>query len=408
MPKISTKGIAMPESPIRKLVPYAEIAKKAGKKVYHLNIGQPDIETPEVALQAIRTFKDSVIEYSHSAGFESYRKNLALYYQKVGVPVDFSDIIITTGGSEALLFGFMSCLNTGDEIIVPEPFYANYNSFALTANVKIVPVTSTIDNGFALPSMDAFEKAITPKTKAILICNPGNPTGYLYSKEELERLKQIVIKHDLFLFADEVYREFCYDGKKHHSVMNLEGLSEHVIMIDSVSKRYSMCGARVGALVSKNKEVMQTVLKFAQARLSPPTLGQVAGEAALSTPQSYFDNVIAEYVERRNVLVDGLNKIEGVVCPKPSGAFYAIAALPIDSAEKFCQWILEKFDFEGQTVMMAPASGFYSAPTKGVNEVRLAYVLEVSALKKAVICLEEALKVYPGRTIAVGKAVESR
>jgi aspartate aminotransferase len=387
----------MPASPIRKLVPYAEKAKKAGKVVYHLNIGQPDIETPQVALDAIRHFDHKVIEYSHSAGFESYRNNLAATYQKGGLPVNAEDIIITTGGSEALIFGFMTTCNPGDEVIIPEPFYANYNGFAVTAGLTVVPVTSTIESGFALPPVAEIEAKITPKTKAIVICNPGNPTGYLYSKEELEQLRDIVQKHDLFLFADEVYREFCYDGAQPFSVLNLEGIENNVIMIDSVSKRYSMCGARIGALVSKNKEVMSAALKFGQARLSPPTVDQVASEAALNTPQSYFDGVVSEYVERRNIMVDGLNNIPGVFCPKPSGAFYCVAKFPVDNAERFCQWLLEDFEYEGQTVMMAPANGFYSTPGAGEQEARIAYVLNQDALRKAVKCLEEALKVYPGK-----------
>lgn len=398
MPKISQKAVDMPASPIRKLVPYAEKAKKAGKVVYHLNIGQPDIETPQVALDAIRNFDQKVIEYSHSAGFESYRNKLAATYQKGGLPVNPEDIIITTGGSEALIFGFMSCCNPGDEVIIPEPFYANYNGFAVTAGLHVVPVTASIETGFALPPVSEIEAKITPKTKAIVICNPGNPTGYLYSKEELEQLREIVKKHDLFLFADEVYREFCYDGAQPFSVLNLQGIEENVIMIDSVSKRYSMCGARIGALVSKNKDVMAAALKFGQARLSPPTVDQVASEAALETPQSYFDNVVSEYVERRNIMVDGLNAIPGVFCPKPSGAFYCVAKFPVDDAEKFCQWLLEDFEYNGQTVMMAPANGFYSSPGAGKQEARIAYVLNKESLKNAVKCLEEALKVYPGRT----------
>jgi len=398
MPKISEKAILMPASPIRKLVPYAEKAKKAGKIVYHLNIGQPDIETPEVALNAVRNMDRKVIEYSHSAGFESYRNGLSAYYIKTGINVQPEDIIITTGGSEALIFGFMTTCNPGDEIIIPEPFYANYNGFAVTAGLTVVPVTSTIESGFALPPVEEIEKKITSKTKAIVICNPGNPTGYLYSKEELEQLAAIVKKHDLFLYADEVYREFCYDGAVPFSVMNLAGIEENVIMIDSVSKRYSMCGARIGALISKNKEVMAAALKFGQARLSPPTIDQIASEAALNTPQSYFDDVVAEYVERRNIMVDGLNAIPGVFCPKPSGAFYCVAKFPVDDAEKFCQWLLEDFEFEGQTVMMAPANGFYATKGAGQQEARIAYVLNQDSLKKAVICLREALKVYPGRT----------
>ncbi len=399
MPKISEKAVAMPASPIRKLVPYSEAAKKKGLVVYHLNIGQPDIETPEVALNAIKNYDGKVLEYSHSAGFESYRKKLSAYYLKSGINVQSEDIIITTGGSEALIFGFMTTCNPGDEVIIPEPFYANYNGFAVTAGLNVVPVTASIENGFALPPVEEIEKKITSKTKAIVICNPGNPTGYLYSKSELEQLRDIVKKHDLFLFADEVYREFCYDGAVPFSVMNLEGIENNVIMIDSVSKRYSMCGARIGALISKNKEVMSAALKFGQARLSPPTIDQIASEAALETPQTYFDNVVSEYVERRNIMVDGLNSIPGVYCPKPSGAFYCVAKFPVDDAEKFCQWLLEDFSFEGQTVMMAPANGFYSTKGAGQQEARIAYVLNQDFLKKAVVVLREALKVYPGRTI---------
>lgn len=399
MPKLSQKAIDMPASPIRKLVPYAEIAKKQGKIVYHLNIGQPDIETPEVALNAIKNMDRKVIEYSHSAGFESYRNGLSAYYKRTGINVDPEDILITTGGSEALIFGFMTTCDPGDEVIIPEPFYANYNGFAVMAGLNVVPVTSTIETGFALPPVEEIEKKITSKTKAIVICNPGNPTGYLYSKEELDQLAALVKKHDLILFADEVYREFCYDGAIPFSVMNLEGLEENVIMIDSVSKRYSMCGARIGALITKNKEIMAAALKFGQARLSPPTIDQIASEAALNTPQSYFDNVVAEYVQRRNIMVNGLNSIPGVFCPNPSGAFYCVAKFPVDDAEKFCQWLLEDFEFEGQTVMMAPANGFYSTKGAGQQEARIAYVLNQDSLSKAVICLREALKVYPGRTL---------
>jgi aspartate aminotransferase len=397
MPKISQKAVDMPASPIRKLVPYAEKAKKLGRTVYHLNIGQPDIETPQVALDAIKNFDGKVLEYSHSAGFESYRIKLAESYRKSGLPVNTEDIIITTGGSEALTIGFMSACNPGDEIIIPEPFYANYNGFAVAAGITVVPVASTIESGFALPPVSEIEAKITSKTKAIVICNPGNPTGYLYSQSELEQLRDIVKKHDLFLFADEVYREFCYDGAKPFSVLNLEGIEQNVIMIDSVSKRYSMCGARIGAIVSKNVELMSAALKFGQARLSPPTIDQIASEAALQTPQSYFDDVVAEYVQRRNIMVEGLNAIPGVFCPKPSGAFYCVAKFPVDNAEKFCQWLLEEFEYKGQTVMMAPANGFYSTKGAGMQEARIAYVLNQDALKNAVICLEEALKVYPGR-----------
>ena len=397
MPYISQKGKKMPESPIRKLVPFAERAKKMGKTVYHLNIGQPDIESPSIALNAINNFNQKVIKYSHSAGFESYRKGLAKYYEKLGISINYDDIMITTGGSEALLFGLNSCLDNNDEIIIPEPFYANYNGFSIATGVKVKPIITKINNGFALPAIEEFEKLITPKTKAILICNPGNPTGYLYSKEELETLKNIVIKHDLFLFADEVYREFCYDGNSHYSIMNIEGLEQHAVVIDSTSKKYSMCGIRVGFMISKNKELMATALKFAQARLSPPTFGQIAGEAALQTPNIYFEKVSAEYVQRRDLLIEGLNKIEGVVCPKPKGAFYCIAQLPIDNADKFSQWLLEEFDYNGQTIMLAPASGFYSTPKTGINQVRIAYVLNQKALTQALICLQKALELYPGR-----------
>ncbi|MFZ5553997.1 MAG: pyridoxal phosphate-dependent aminotransferase [Bacteroidota bacterium] len=399
MPSISRKAELMPPSPIRKLVPYSEEAKKRGIKVYHLNIGQPDIETPEIVRKKMKDLDLKVVEYSHSAGNESYRKGLAAYYKKNGIDITHNDIIITTGGSEALIFGFMTCLNPGDEVIIPEPFYANYNGFAVAAGVTVVPVTAKIENGYALPPIAEFEKLITPKTKAILICNPGNPTGYLYSKNELEQLRDIVKKHDLFLFADEVYREFCYDGAVPHSAMNLSGIENNVVLVDSVSKRYSMCGARIGAIISRNKELMAAALKFGQARLSPPTFGQVASEAALETPKEYFDNVVKEYVERRNILIDGLNKIPGVICPKPGGAFYAMAKLPIDNSDKFCQWMLEEFSFEGQTVMMAPATGFYATKGLGQQEVRLAYVLNKESLKNSVIVLAEALKVYPGRTV---------
>ena len=394
MPKVSIKGQQMPESPIRKLVPYAEIAKKKGNKVYHLNIGQPDIKTPEVALQAVKNANITVLEYSHSAGFESYRTKLSEYYKNHGLPIDTQDIIITTGGSEALLFAMGSTMDTDDEIIIPEPFYANYNGFSTASGVKVVPVISGIETGFALPPIEAFEKLITPKTKAILICNPGNPTGYLYSKEEILKLAEIVKKHDLFLIADEVYREFIYDGDKHFSVMNVPGLEENAIMIDSVSKRYSMCGARIGCIVSKNKEVMATAMKFAQARLSPPTYAQIASEAALETPQSYFDDVISEYKDRRDTLIAELNKIEGVTVATPKGAFYCIAKLPIDNADKFAQWLLESYDLNGETVMVAPAAGFYSTPNVGLDEVRIAYVLKKDDLIKSVQILKEAITVY--------------
>ncbi|MFN8153522.1 MAG: pyridoxal phosphate-dependent aminotransferase [Bacteroidia bacterium] len=397
MPKISEKGNLMPPSPIRKLVPYAEAAKKRGVSIYHLNIGQPDIHTPEVMMDAMRNINIKVVEYSHSAGIESYRKKLAGYYQKYNIPVDWTDIIITTGGSEAIEIGMMACLNPGDEIIIPEPYYANYNGFSTQANVVVKPIPSTIESGFALPPISEFEKAITPRTKAILICNPSNPTGYLYTREELEVLKQIVLKHDLFLFADEVYREFCYDGREYVSVLHLDQLDQHVVLMDSISKRYSACGARIGALISKNKEVMAAALKFAQARLSPPTFGQIAAEAAIDTPQSYFDEVIKEYVARRDFVVNALNKMDGVFCPKPSGAFYCMAQLPVDDADKFCQWLLESFEHNKQTVMLAPATGFYSRPELGKHQVRIAYVLNLDALKAAMECLEKALQVYPGR-----------
>jgi len=389
----------MPASPIRKLVPYAEEAKRKGRKIYHLNIGQPDISTPEVALKAIRDNALRVVEYSHSAGNESYRKGLAAYYQSVGINVMHNDMIITTGGSEAITIAFMSCLNPGDEVITPEPFYANYNGFATTAGVKIVPVTSSITNGFALPPIPDFEKLITPKTKGIVICNPNNPTGYLYSREELEQLAVLVKKYDLYLFSDEVYREFCYDGQTHFSAMNLKGLEDNVILMDSVSKRYSMCGVRVGAMISLNCEVMKTALKFAQARLCPPSYGQIAAEAALATPKEYFEEVYNEYIERRNYMVEALNKMEGVVCPKPKGAFYTVVKLPVDDADIFSQWLLENFEYKNQTVMLAPASGFYATKGLGKNEVRIAYVLKIEDLKNAMETLEQALLQYPGRKI---------
>ncbi|WP_333695787.1 pyridoxal phosphate-dependent aminotransferase [Flavobacterium sp.] len=394
MPKISIKGQSMPESPIRKLVPYSENAKKRGIKVYHLNIGQPDIKTPEVALNSIKNLDISVLEYSHSAGFESYRKKLAAHYQKQNIPVNVEDIIITTGGSEALLFAMGSTMDSDDEIIIPEPFYANYNGFATASGVKVVPVISTLEEGFALPPISEFEKLITPKTKAILICNPGNPTGYLYSQDEILQLAELVKKHDLFLIADEVYREFTYDGDKHFSVMNVEGIEENAIMIDSVSKRYSMCGARIGCIVSKNKAVMATALKFAQARLSPPTFAQIASEAALDTPETYFNEVISEYKERRDILVNELNQIEGVKVAIPKGAFYCIAKLPIKNADAFAQWLLENYNYNGETVMVAPAAGFYSSPGVGLDEVRIAYVLNKEDLIKSVRIIKEALKVY--------------
>ena len=389
----------MPASPIRKLVPFADAAKKRGVKIFHLNIGQPDIETPAIMLDAIRKSDIKVLEYTHSAGTESYRQKLAEYYNRFDIKVAAPDIIITTGGSEAISIAFQTCFNPGDEVIIPEPFYANYNGFSTSAGVVIRPIRSFIESGFALPPITEFEKLITPKTKGIMICNPGNPTGYLYSRAELEQLKDLVKKHDLYLLSDEVYREFCYDGKEYVSVMHLEGINDNVILLDSISKRYSACGARIGALISKNKGVMTAALKFAQARLSPPTFGQIGGEAALNTPAAYFKGVVEEYVARRNYVIEALNKMEGVFCPKPSGAFYCIARLPVDNADKFCQWLLESFEFNKQTVMFAPASGFYSTPGSGMDEVRIAYVLNLSDLKGAMTCLEEALKVYPGRTL---------
>lgn len=398
MPKLSLKGELMPSSPIRKLVPFAEEAKKRGRIVYHLNIGQPDIETPEVMINAIRNFDMKVIEYSHSAGILSYRKKLVEYYKKFNIDVTTDEMIVTTGGSEAILFAMQVCLNPGDELLIPEPFYANYNGFAINAGITIKTIPSYIETGFALPPIAEFEKAITPKTKAIMICSPNNPTGYLYSKEEMESVRDLVLKYDLYLFADEVYREFCYDGKQQYSAMNLKGIENNVILLDSVSKRYSACGARIGVFISKNKEVMAAAMKFAQARLSPPTFGQIVSEAGIDTPQSYFDEVLAEYLERRNVCVEALNKMDGVFCPTPSGAFYAVAKLPIDNADKFCQWLLESFEYNNETVMLAPATGFYSTKGAGFDEIRISYVLNVPSLKKSMKCLEEALKVYPGRT----------
>lgn len=394
MPTISRKGLLMPQSPIRKLVPYAEQALKNGKFIFYLNIGQPDIKTPEIALQAVKDNTLQILAYSRSEGSEGYRQKISRYYSKKDITINHDDIIVTTGGSEALLFAFGSVMDIDDEIIIPEPFYANYNGFSIASGINIVPVISKIDNNFALPSIAEFEKLITPKTKAILICNPGNPTGYLYSKEEIKQLATLVKKYDLFLIADEVYREFVYDGHIHYSVMQEEGLEEHAIMIDSVSKRYSMCGARIGCLVSKNKAVIQTALKFAQARLSPPTFAQIASEAALDTPQSYFDDVIKEYVDRRNTLITELQKIDGVKVAKPNGAFYCIAELPIKNSDAFAQWLLEHFDVDGETVMVAPANGFYSTPGVGLNQVRIAYVLKKESLIKAVNIIKQALKVY--------------
>ncbi|MBZ5857077.1 pyridoxal phosphate-dependent aminotransferase [Flavihumibacter profundi] len=396
MLQISQRGRDMPPSPIRKLVPFAEAAKKKGVKVYHLNIGQPDIETPKAMVDAVRNHDFKVLEYSHSAGNESYRRKLVEYYKKVGITVNYNQIIVTTGGSEAILFGFMACLDPGDEVIIPEPFYANYNGFAVAAGVVVKPITSYIENGFALPPISEFEKAITPRTKAIVICNPNNPTGYLYSREELEVLKQIILKHQLFLFADEAYREFCYSGE-HFSAMRLEGVDDHIVLMDTISKRYSACGARIGAFVTRNQSLLDTVMKFAQARLSPPGFAQVAAEAAVDLPDNYFDGSKTEYLRRRDALVSRLNAMPGVFCPNPGGAFYAIARLPIDDADKFCQWLLESFSYKDQTVMLAPATGFYGTPGLGKNEVRLAYVLNVPSIHAAMDCLEKALEVYNKR-----------
>jgi aspartate aminotransferase len=397
MPTISEKGRLMPASPIRKLVPYAEEAKRRGIKVYHLNIGQPDIPTPEVALNALRNINMKVLEYSHSAGNESYRRKLAEYYKTIGINIDHTQILVTTGGSEAIIFAFMACINPGDEVITPEPFYANYNGFATTAGIKIIPVTSVIEKDFELPPISEIEKKITPRTRGIIICNPNNPTGYLYSKDELLHLREIVKKHDLFLFSDEAYRDFCYDGAPHFSAMNLEGVDNNVILLDSVSKRYSECGVRIGALISRNRELISAALKFGQARLSPPGLGQIAAEASIDTTSDYFKEVNDEYTARRNYMVEALNNIPGVYCPRPKGAFYAIVRLPVDDSDKFAQWLLEDFNFENKTVMVAPATGFYSTPGLGNNEVRIAYVLNIEDLKNAMKTLEEALKVYPGR-----------
>lgn len=399
MPQISQKGQMMPASPIRKLVPYAEEAKKKGHKVYHLNIGQPDIPTPKVALDAIKNITEQVIEYSHSAGNESYRKGLAKYYQGVNIDVDHTEMLITTGGSEAITFAFLSTLNPGDEVIIPEPFYANYIGFAVSAGVVVKPITSSIETDFALPAIEEFEKLITSKTKGIVICNPNNPTGYLYSESELQQLKSLIEKYDLYLYSDEVYREFCYDGNSHFSAMHLKGIEQNVILLDSVSKRYSMCGVRIGALITKNKDVINAAMKFAQARLCPPSFGQWASEAALNTPDDYFEEVYNEYIDRRNFMVDALNKMEGVYCPKPKGAFYTVVKLPIDDADKFAQWILVEFEYKKQTVMVAPATGFYATPGLGKNEVRIAYVLKKEDLANAMETLEVALKAYPGRTI---------
>jgi len=398
MPGISSRGKNIPASPIRKLVPFAEAAKRRGVKVYHLNIGQPDIPTPETALDALRKIDLKVIEYTHSAGNESYRRKLAESYGKMGIKIDHTEIIVTTGGSEAVLFAFMACLNPGEEVITPEPFYANYNGFAVSAGVTVVPVRSYVENDFALPSIEEIEKKITPKTRGILICNPNNPTGYLYSHSELMQLRDIVKKHDIFLFSDEVYREFCYGGEKHFSSMNLEGIENNVIMLDSVSKRYSMCGVRIGALITHNKEVLAAALKFGQARLCPPELGQIVAEAALETPKEYFEGVYNEYIARRDFMVEALNRMPGVYCPKPKGAFYTVVKLPIDDSDRFAQWLLEDFSYKNRTVMVAPATGFYFTPGAGKNEVRVAYVLKIDDLRDAMETLAEALKVYPGKT----------
>lgn len=397
MPKISERGVAMPASPIRKLTPFADKAKKEGKKIYHLNIGQPDIETPEVMLNALKNIDFKVWAYTPSEGTASYRNKLTEYYNKINYNIHPDNILVTNGGSEAITIAMQACMNTGDEIIIPEPFYANYNGFACSAGVVVKPIISSIETGFALPAISEFEKLITPKTKAIAICNPNNPTGYLYSKPELNALKDLCIKHDLYLLSDEAYREFCYDEREFISPMHLDGLEQNVIVLDTVSKRYSACGARIGCLITKNKELYQTALKFAQARLSPSLEGQIAAEAAVDTPDSYFQAVSTEYTTRRDTLVKGLNAIHGVYSPNPGGAFYVVAKLPIDNADKFCQWMLEEFSFENQTVMMAPATGFYSTPGAGTNEVRLAYVLNQKELKNALICLEKALEVYPGK-----------
>lgn len=393
---ISQRGQAMPASPIRKLVPYAEAAKKRGIKVYHLNIGQPDIETPKMILDAVRHSDFKVLEYSHSAGNESYRKKLVGYYKSVGIHITSNQIIVTTGGSEAIQFGFMACLDAGDEVIIPEPFYANYNGFAVAAGVTVVPVTSHIENGFALPPIEEFAKKITPKTKAIVICNPNNPTGYLYTAAEMQQLKAMVQQYDLFLFSDEAYREFCYEGKQ-VSAMHLEGIENNVVLMDTISKRYSACGGRIGAFITKNQSVLDAAMKFAQARLSPPSFAQIAGEAAIDLPADYFDTTKAEYKSRRDLIVKRLNAMEGVFCPNPGGAFYAMAKLPIDDADIFCQWLLEHFSYQEQTVMLAPATGFYGSAGLGKQEVRLAYVLNLNDINNAMDCLEQALEEYPGR-----------
>lgn len=397
MPQISNKGKILPASAIRKLVPFAEAAKAKGIKVYHLNIGQPDIETPKGAVDALRKAEMNVVEYTHSAGNVSYRKRLCEYYAQHNINITPEDIVVTNGGSEALQIAFTICCNPGDEVLIPEPYYTNYNSFAILSDTVIKTIPSVIDNGFALPPIEEFEKAITPKTRAIMVCNPNNPTGYLYTKEELQMLAELAKKHDLYLFADEVYREFCYDGHEHFSVMQVPEIAQHVVLLDSVSKRYSACGIRIGAFVTHNKEVYATAMKFAQVRLSPPSYGQIMTEAAIDTPKSYFDSVIQDYVARRNTIIEAINKMPGCMCPTPKGAFYIVAKLPIDNSDKFCKWLLEEFNYNGKTVMVAPATGFYSKPSLGTNEVRISYCLKVEDLKEAMICLEEALKVYPGR-----------
>lgn len=396
MPTISQRGLLMPPSPIRKLVPFAEAAKKRGTKVFHLNIGQPDIATPQPMMDAVRNIDFRVLEYSHSAGNESYRQKLTEYYKTVGINITASEIIVTTGGSEAILFGMLACLDPGDEVIIPEPFYANYNGFAIAAGVKVVPVTSYIDTGFALPPISELEKKITPRTKAIIICNPNNPTGYLYTAEEMEQLRDLLLRYPLFLFSDEAYREFCYEGNQ-ISAMHLKGVEDQVILMDTISKRYSACGARLGALVTKNKAVLDAAMKLAQARLSPPSFAQIAAEAAIDLPADYFEETRKEYCNRRDLLVARLNAMPGVYCPCPGGAFYAMARLPIDDSDLFCQWLLESFSHQGATVMLAPATGFYGTPGLGKQEVRLAYVLNTDSINQAMDCLEKALEVYPGR-----------
>ena len=399
MPRLSDKGLSLPPSPIRKLVPYAEEAARHGVKVYHLNIGQPDIPTPQVAIDAVKNIHDKIFAYGHSAGLETYRRKLVGYYQSVGIELGYENLLITDGGSEAIFMAMSVCLSEGDEVLIPEPFYANYNGFAVEAGIKVKTIPASIDNDFALPPIEEFDRHITPRTKAILICNPNNPTGYLYSQQELEQLRDIVLKHDLFLICDEVYREFCYDGAKHFSAMNLAGLEQNVIMIDSVSKRYSMCGVRLGTLASRNEEVLDAVLRMGQARLCPPYLAQVAALAALDTPKSYFEEVHDEYMARRDCIVKALNEIEGVYCPTPRGAFYSIVRLPVDDSERFARWLLEEFRYNDRTVMLAPAAGFYGTPGLGRNEVRIAYVLKREDLLAAAECMKEALKVYPGRPI---------